>query len=176
MLEPFYPCEYVESVFDIDYPRLYGLGYRGIIFDIDNTLVPHGADSTPQVDELLRAIMDLGFRVLLLSDNTPERIERFIRNIDVPYISDAGKPDPAPFLRAVEELGLEKQRVVCVGDQVFSDIRGANTAGIDSILVRYIGYHDPGKKGKKRWLEGVILGFYGRGGRKQSVSAKKGGE
>jgi len=47
MFRLFYPYEYVESVFTIDYNKLYSLGYRGIIFDIDNTLVHHGEDSTP---------------------------------------------------------------------------------------------------------------------------------
>ena len=53
MFKLFYPHEYVESVFSIDYEKLYQKGYRGIVFDIDNTLVPHGADSTPEVDRVL---------------------------------------------------------------------------------------------------------------------------
>lgn len=162
LLESYYPYEYVESVFAIDYAKLYELGYRGVIFDIDNTLVPHGADSTPEVDDLFRRIHATGLKTLLLSDNSQERIERFCANIDTPYICDAGKPDPAPFLKGVEMLGLEKGQVVCVGDQVFSDIKGANAAGIGSILVKYIGYYEPGGKGKKRWLEARILDFYRR--------------
>ena len=162
MLSEYYPFEYVESVFSIDYAKLYYKGCRGIIFDIDNTLVPHGADSTPEVDELFRTIHGIGIKTVLLSDNTDERIERFLQNIDSPYISDAGKPDPAAFIRAVDVLGLDKGEVVVIGDQVFSDIKGANAAGIASILVKYIGYYDKAKKGKKRQLESVILGFYGR--------------
>ena len=56
MLRDYYPYEYVESVFAIDYNKLYGLGFRGIIFDIDNTLVPHGDNSTPEVDALFEEI------------------------------------------------------------------------------------------------------------------------
>ena len=52
MFKKFYPYEYVESVFSIDYNKLYNKGYRGIIFDIDNTLVPHGTDSTKKIDDL----------------------------------------------------------------------------------------------------------------------------
>ena len=69
MFKMFYPYEHVSSVFAIDYEALYNIGYRGIIFDIDNTLVPHGKNSTPKVDELFRKINTIGFKVFFLSDN-----------------------------------------------------------------------------------------------------------
>ena len=57
MFKKFYPYEYANSVFDVDYKELYNKGYKGIIFDIDNTLVHHGDDSTKEVDELFREIL-----------------------------------------------------------------------------------------------------------------------
>ena len=66
MFKKLYPYEYVESVFTIDYNKLYNNGYRGLIFDIDNTLVPHGEDSTPQIDELFKKIQKMGFKTFLL--------------------------------------------------------------------------------------------------------------
>lgn len=59
MLKDLYPYEYVESVFTIDYKKLYQNGYRGLLFDIDNTLVPHGENSTPEVDELFKNIQNI---------------------------------------------------------------------------------------------------------------------
>ena len=82
MLKNFYPYEYVEDVFSIDYNKLYNKGYRGIIFDIDNTLVPHGKSSTEEIDELFKNIHKIGFKTLLLSDNGEKRINKFIENID----------------------------------------------------------------------------------------------
>ncbi len=81
MFKMFYPYEYAESVFAIDYHKLYTLGYRGVIFDIDNTLVHHGEDSTKEVDQLFREIHKAGLKTLLLSNNDTERIERFLANI-----------------------------------------------------------------------------------------------
>ena len=78
----FYPHAYVDSVFSLDYQKLYDKGYRGILFDIDNTLVHHGEDSTEEVDALFRELYQTGFRTLLLSNNSRERIQRFMRNID----------------------------------------------------------------------------------------------
>ena len=148
MLKNFYPYEYVESVFTIDYEKLYEKGYRGLIFDIDNTLVPHGADSTPEVDELFKKIQNIGFKTFLLSDNGVKRIEKFLENIDnCSYIDNAGKPNPDNYLKAVELLEIEKDKIIYIGDQTFKDILGANKAGITSILVKYIGYYDNDKKG-----------------------------
>ena len=86
MLGLLFPGSYVEDVFSINYDNLYSKGYRGLIFDIDNTLVPHGADSTAQVDELFNKLHAMGFKTLLLSNNNKERIERFTQNIDTLYI------------------------------------------------------------------------------------------
>ena len=89
MLKKLYPYQYVESVFSIDYNELYKKGYKAIIFDIDNTLVPHGKDSTKQVDKLFKTIQNVGFKTLLLSNNTEERVKRFLKNINSLYICDA---------------------------------------------------------------------------------------
>ena len=97
MLERWYPTAHVPSVFAIDYEKLSALGYKGILFDIDNTLVHHGDDSTPEVDALFRHIHSLGLKTLLLSDNSAVRIERFNRNIRTLFIAEAGKPDPASY-------------------------------------------------------------------------------
>mgnify|MGYP003219666389 CR=1 FL=1 len=100
MLERWYPTAHVPSVFAIDYEKLAALGYKGILFDIDNTLVHHGDDSTPEVDALFRHIHSLELKTLLLSDNSAARIERFNRNIRTLFIAEAGKPDPAAYRRA----------------------------------------------------------------------------
>lgn len=160
MFKVFYPFEYVESVFTIDYEKLYKKGYRGIIFDIDNTLVPHGDDSTKETDELLTKIQGIGLRTLLLSNNDEERVTRFLKNINPLYVCDADKPKPDGFYKALEMLNIEKDKVVYIGDQIFTDIYGANKCGIDNILVKYIGYYDGGKIGIKRNLEKIVLKFY----------------
>ena len=162
MLKKYYPGTYADSVFDIDYPKLYAKGYRGIIFDVDSTLVPHGGDSTPAVDALFKEIHAAGLKTLLLTNNDEERVLRFIRNIDTLYLCDADKPDPAGYLKAVEMLGVDKDQVVYIGDQVFIDIVGANRAGIDSILVHYILHEGETKLGIKRNLEKPVLWCYRR--------------
>lgn len=161
MLKKFYPYEYAESVFDLDYDKLYELGYRGIIFDIDNTLVHHGADSTPEVDRLFREIHSKKLKTVILSNNSKERIERFLKNIDSPYIHEANKPAPEGFYNALKLLGTEKEHTVVIGDQLFTDIFGANRCGIPNILVKFLRREGETKIGKKRTVEKVVLKFYG---------------
>ena len=157
MLKNYYPYEYVKSVFLIDYQKLYQKGFRGIIFDIDNTLVHHGDDSTPEIDALFRKIQSLGLKTLLLSNNDRERVERFIKNIDTLYICDADKPNPQNYLKAVKLLDIKKEEAVVIGDQVFTDILGANRCGLASILVKFIRQDNEKWIGKRRYLEYAVL-------------------
>ena len=160
MLTRYWPDAYAESVWSIDYEKLYRMGYRGLIFDIDNTIVPHGEPSTPEADALMAEIRAVGFGVVMLSNNSIARVTSFVENMDVLYICNADKPDPGSYEKAVEMLGLEKEQVLCIGDQVFTDILGANMAGIRSILVKFIGYYTEKHIGKRRRLEKVILRLY----------------
>lgn len=162
MLKKYFPYEYVENVFEINYEKLYEKGYKGIIFDIDNTLVPHGKASTAEIDELFKKIQNIGFKTFILSDNGKERIESFLKNISCQYIDNAGKPKTYNYLKALEIMGLDKSEVIFIGDQIFTDILGANNSGIPSILVKYIGYYSKEKKGIKRIIEKYILEIYGK--------------
>lgn len=160
MFRCFYPYEYADNVFCIDYNKLYQKGYRGIIFDIDNTLVHHGDDSTEKVDEFFKIIQNIGFKTLLLSNNNEERVKRFLKNIDSLYICDAEKPKVYNYLKAVEMMKISKEEALFIGDQVFTDILGANKSGIASILVKFIRANGETKIGKRRQLEKLILKMY----------------
>ena len=81
MLHQFYPDYEADSAYGIDYRTLYEQGYRGIIFDIDNTLVPHGAPATPQATEFFGRLRELGFQTLLLSNNKEPRVKSFALKI-----------------------------------------------------------------------------------------------
>lgn len=110
MFKKLYPWAYAESVFHVDYQKLYDKGYRGILFDIDNTLAHHGDDATNEVDELFRAIHRIGLKTLLLTNNGEKRVKRFLQNIDAPYICNADKPKTGSYEKAVEVLGIQKRR------------------------------------------------------------------
>ena len=160
MFRKFYPHEFAASVFALDYEKIFRKGFRAVLFDIDMTLVPHGEDSTPQIDSLFKEIHAAGLKTLLLTNNDESRVKRFIKNIDTPYICDADKPNPAAYIKAVEVLGVKKSEAIFVGDQIFTDIFGANRSGIASILVEYVTAHVETDIGIRRRAEKIILKLY----------------
>jgi len=155
-----YPGEYLNSTYSIDFEKLYKEGYRGIIFDIDNTLVPHGAPADERAISLFTHLKKLGFSCILLSNNKEPRVKLFHDAVQVPYIYKAGKPKPAGYRRAMERMGTDTTNTIFIGDQIFTDVCGANLAGIRTILVKPIHPKEEIQIVLKRYLEAVILFFY----------------
>lgn len=155
-----YPDEYLDSTYRIDFDRLYDRGYRGVIFDIDNTLVPHGAPADERALSLFAHLKELGFRCLLLSNNRESRVKQFNDAVQVDYIYKAGKPKTSAYRRAMERLGTGRTNTLFVGDQIFTDVCGANLAGIRTILVKPIHPKEEIQIVLKRYLEKVVLMCY----------------
>jgi uncharacterized protein len=126
-----------ERVEDIDIEALHARGFRGIIFDLDNTLVSWRRWSlTPAVKEWLDRAERAGFRMCILSNCLlGRRVTRFSRMTGIPAISKARKPRKKSFLQALEMLGTEAAETMVVGDQVFTDVLGGNRMGLYTILV-----------------------------------------
>lgn len=162
MLEIFYPNRIADSAYAIDYQGLYQEGYRGIIFDIDNTLVEHGADADQRAIELIAGLKKLGFQVCLISNNKEERVSRFNREIKVKFIHDAKKPATKNYIRAMKLMGTTVKNTVFVGDQLFTDVFGANRVGILTYFVKPIGPKEEIQIVLKRKLERIVLYFYRR--------------
>lgn len=168
-IENWLPDQYVEDVYSIDYENLYQQGFRGLIFDIDNTLVAHGKDSDSKIEKLFQELHSLGFKTLLLSNNSRERVERFNRNINTLFINSACKPRKECFINALKLIGTCPGQTIMVGDTLFTDIRGANRVGLKSIMVKFIGYYSSEPKGIKRRVEKVILSLRKLYGKKKII-------
>lgn len=169
MFKKFYPQKYMNSTYEIDFETLYEKGYRGVIFDIDNTLVCHNADANQQAKDLFRHLEKIGYESCLLSNNQIERVERFNKEIGAHYIYDAHKPSTKNYCRAMEVMGTNKNTTLFVGDQIFTDIYGANRAGIATILVKPIHPKEEIQIVLKRYLEKIVLFFYKRQKDKREV-------
>ena len=97
MLEIFYPDETADTSYGIDYEALYRKGYRGLIYDVDNTLVPHGAPADDRAKALFERLHTIGFSAVLLSNNKEPRVKTFNDAVQVSYIYKAGKPKPSGY-------------------------------------------------------------------------------
>ena len=162
----FFPSELISSTYRIDFERLYEEGYRGILFDIDNTLVPHDAMTDERSRELLKKLREIGFSVCFVSNNREPRVADFVKELhvdglpDPKYIFKAAKPKPTGYLEAVRSMGLRRGQVVFVGDQLLTDIWGANNARISSILVKPVARETKLQIKLKRILEKPVLWRY----------------
>lgn len=160
MFRTFYPDERKDSTYEIDFMKLYQNGYRGIIFDIDNTLVEHGADADKRAKQLFSKLKQIGFQCCLLSNNKKERVDRFNREIKVKAIYKAGKPKIENYNRAIKLMGTKKETTIFIGDQLFTDVWGAKRTGIRNILVNPINKREEIQIVLKRYLEKIVLYFY----------------
>lgn len=179
MFKNLYPKSRAVSSYEIDYEGKYLCGYRGIIFDIDNTLVGHGADADKRSVELIRHITELGFRVCFLSNNKEPRVRRFCDGLEaggvnmsrVFHISKAGKPSVKNYCRAMELMKTDKSTTLFVGDQLFTDVWGANRAGISSVLVNRLNNKEEIQIVLKRIPEKAVMSVYS--GKKWKAASKK---
>ena len=162
MFETFYPGNYVDSAYEIPYEKLYERGYRGIIFDVDNTLVPHGAPADKQAIELFERLRAIGFSTCILSNNKEPRVSPFADKVGSPYIFKGGKPSRKGYERAMERMKTDRDTTFFVGDQLFTDVWGAKRSGIRSILVKPIHPKEEIQIIFKRQLEKIVLHFYYR--------------
>lgn len=162
MLEVFYPDNEVNSAYEIDFEALYKKGYRGVIFDIDNTLVPHGVPADQRAKALFEDLRKLGFQTMLLSNNKEPRVKMFADEVKSPYIYKAGKPAKGGYEKAMERMGTRVDTTVFVGDQLFTDVWGAKRTGIVTYLVQPIHPKEEIQIVLKRYLEKIVLYFYHR--------------
>lgn len=162
MLQKCYPDAYVSSIDAIDFVTLYQQGYRGLLLDIDNTLVPHGANADSHAKQLLNDLRQMGYRICLVSNNDQARVERFNQQIQVEAIYRAHKPARSAYQRAMEKIGTQIETTIFVGDQIFTDIFGAKRMGIRNYLVKPLNPKEEFQIVCKRIPEKLVLFFYQR--------------
>ena len=166
MFNCFFPDEYLDSTYVINFDDLYAQGYRGLLFDIDNTLVPHGAPADERACALFAHLKELGFKCCFLSNNQYERVSSFNDAIGVQFIENAHKPSTKNYIRAMELLGTDRSNTVFIGDQLFTDIYGASNAAALSPMLRIPNANialNPKEEIQivlKRYLERIVLYFY----------------
>ena len=162
MFKKLYPTKYLDSSYSIDYEQLYRSGIRGLIYDIDNTLVEHGMPATELAIKLFEQLRSIGFDTCLISNNKEPRVKPFADAVGSKYVYDAHKPSRKNYIRAMELMGTDTGNTYFIGDQIFTDVYGANRAGIPSILVKPIHPKEEIQIVLKRKLEKIVLFCYKR--------------
>ena len=138
MFQCFYPGKMEDSSYVIPYEDWKKMGIQGIIYDIDNTLVPHGHPATDKSIEFFEKLRKIGLDTCLISNNQEPRVEPFAYAVKSKYIFDAHKPSTRNYKKAMELMNTDVESTIFVGDQIFTDVYGANRTGIQSVMVKKI--------------------------------------
>ena len=162
MYQSLFPSEDYDSAYDIDFYAYYNKGYRGILFDVDNTLVEHGQPVTIRAIELFARLREAGFKTCIISNNKEYRVKPLADALESYYVYKAGKPAARGYIEGMEHMWTSGSTTLFVGDQIFTDILGANRAGIHSILVKPVAKHEEIQIVLKRKLEYFILKKYNK--------------
>lgn len=134
-----YPQYMVKQVDEITPEHLKKWGIRGLILDIDNTLTTHDNPVPSEGVALwLENMRGSGIKMIVLSNNTARRVEPFAKILGLPFVPNGKKPLKEGYLRCSQALGLPKDQLCMVGDQLFTDIWGGNRFGCKTILVEPI--------------------------------------
>ncbi|MBB3108935.1 hypothetical protein FHS18_000987 [Paenibacillus phyllosphaerae] len=145
MFERLMPHMRVNTIYDIDLHALKEQGIIGIITDLDNTLV--GAKvplATPELVKWLDVVRDLGFKVVIVSNNNQTRVAKFAEPLNIPSIHAARKPANRAFKAALTVLELRAEQTAVIGDQMMTDVLGGRRMGLHTILVNPITPADEG--------------------------------
>ncbi|WP_341804989.1 YqeG family HAD IIIA-type phosphatase [Paenibacillus turpanensis] len=139
------PKQHANTVFDIDLEKLKQAGIRGIITDLDNTLVGAKApNATPELVNWFAKLRAYGFSVVIVSNNGKHRVSRFSDPLGLPYIYKAKKPIRTAFRQALGMMNLQASETAVIGDQMVTDVLGGNRMGLHTILVKPIAPADEG--------------------------------
>lgn len=153
-----HPARYVSRIEAIDCDELASRGIRGVLVDIDNTIMARRAGTLPaSAFEWVAEVRARGLKVCLLSNNWHRYVHGFAHDLGVPIVAKALKPLPFGFLAAARTLGLRAGECAVVGDQLFTDVLGGNLVGATTILVTPVSSSDLAHTVVLRRIERVIM-------------------
>ncbi|MFV0424284.1 MAG: YqeG family HAD IIIA-type phosphatase [Bacilli bacterium] len=139
----FKPTMYMESIYHVDFNKIYRMGYRVLLIDLDNTLVPHDvAHPTNESIKLIESLKSIGFEVVILSNNNEKRVSLFAKPLNVEYMYSTRKPLKFKYLRLVKKHSYNTSEILCIGDQIMTDVYGANRLGYANMLVEPLAKKD----------------------------------
>lgn len=155
-MENFIPDIYQKNIYDIDYKALKKKGIKCLLFDLDNTLVPVKTDTpTKKVRELF-AFLEPDFKVIIVSNSNRKRLIPFKEGLNVDVAASSRKPLKKKYLKIMDMYKFKEHEIAAIGDQLLTDILGANRVGITSILVNKIGEYEKFGTRINRFIEKFV--------------------
>lgn len=152
------PDLYSPSLLDIDLQLLKAKKIKGILCDMDNTLISWEKEEIlPPIVEWFQEIKEMDFTLCLVSNGLEKRVKAISLVLDIPYVARAVKPRKGPFQKASQILNLHPKEIAVIGDQIFTDILGGNRMGMFTILVDPMSKKELPNTRVIRYLERIIF-------------------
>jgi uncharacterized protein len=165
LLKHFLPVQHVKSILDIHPIDLKEKGIKGIITDLDNTLVEWDRpNATPIVIQWLEEMKKNQIKVTIVSNNNEKRVKTFSDPLGISFIYRARKPLSLAFQRAAKQMNIKKEEIVVIGDQLLTDVLGGNRGGFHTILVVPVAQTDGIATKFNRMVERKILNWFRKKG------------
>ena len=156
------PDAVFDGIADINYGFLKEHQIKGILLDIDNTLIDLSKVLSEKIIDWVKKAKEEGFKVCILSNtNKQDKLGPISKKLEIDYVSFAKKPAKSGYIRAAKHLDLPCENIAMIGDQVLTDVLGANRVNMFSIYVRPINKKEYWYTAWKRPIEGIILKHYG---------------
>jgi HAD superfamily phosphatase (TIGR01668 family) len=158
VLKVFFPEHFYDSIYEINLDDLIEDGIKAMILDLDNTIIARNSlTATDDLKSWLLKVEKAGIKACILSNNWKQRVETVASQINLPLVARAAKPRKGAFKRALKVLGTHKDETVVVGDQIFTDVFGANMMGLRPILVLPMSNHEAVHTRLLRYLERLVM-------------------
>ena len=156
-----YPDLYLDSVKNVNSTLLKKNNIKGIILDVDNTLIDYEKQLIEGAEQWCNELKDEGIKCIILSNtNKREKVSNVAEKLELDYIMFAKKPLKGGFKKALKKLDLKAEEVAVIGDQLFTDVLGAKRMKMFSILVKQVGEKDLFFTSLKRPFEKAIMSKY----------------
>lgn len=158
MLEYFKPTFMLNSLYDLDAAQLDYFGIKNILTDLDNTLLPwNNKKPDEQLQHWFQQMKNAGVKVIVVSNNSHQRVDIALKEINMPFIARAMKPTVKGIKEALTTYNLNADETVMVGDQLITDVFSGNQAGVRTILVRPLVTSDGWNTSVNRFMEHYLF-------------------
>lgn len=156
-MDKFVPDLFYQNVYSIDYKKLKKMGIKCLIFDLDNTISSYEVNEPDKKIKELFYNLAKDFKIILLSNNTKNRVRPFKEKLNVDSSYKSSKPFKKKYQKILDLYGYKDTEIACIGDQLLTDVLGANKMGFTSILVNPISPNEPFRTRINRFFERKII-------------------
>lgn len=156
-MDIFIPDVYQKSIYTINYKKLKKNGIKCLLFDLDNTIAPYKVTEPDVKVKELFARLEEDFKVIIISNSPKNRIRPFKEKLNVDCAYSSKKPFKTKYKKILELYNFKIDEVACIGDQILTDILGANRMGFTSILVNRVAKYETIFTRFNRFFEKIIL-------------------